>query len=42
MLQPIIFDHVHQVVIKVGTDPDSAKKYEALVDAQRAAPATAK
>ncbi len=42
MLQPIIFDHVQKVVIKVGSNPDSAKKYDALVDAQRAAPATAK
>ena len=34
-MQPIIFDHVNKVVIQVGTDPESAKKYADLVAAQR-------
>jgi hypothetical protein len=34
-MQPIIFDHVKKVVVRVGTDPESAKKYEELVAAQQ-------
>jgi hypothetical protein len=33
-MQPIIFDHVNKVVIQVGTDAASAKRYAELVAAQ--------
>jgi hypothetical protein len=36
-MQPIIFDHVTKVVLRVGTDPGSDKKYAELVAAQRPA-----
>jgi hypothetical protein len=34
-MQPIIFDHVNMVVVQVGTDPDSDRRYADLVAAQR-------
>lgn len=34
-MQPIIFDHVNKVVVQVGADPETAKKYQQLVEAQR-------
>jgi hypothetical protein len=33
-MQPIIFDHVNKIVVKVGTDPESTKKFQELVAAQ--------
>ena len=34
-MQPIIFDHVKKIVVQVGTDPESAKKFQELVAAQQ-------
>ena len=35
IIQPIIFDHVHNVVVKVGNDPQAAKQFAELVAAQQ-------
>lgn len=34
-MNPIIFDHVKKTVVQVGSDPESAKRYQEIVAAQQ-------
>ena len=34
-MQPIIFDHVNKVVVQVGSDEESTRRYQELIKAQQ-------